>query len=72
MISFGRPVLAVALVLMLAPLANEVRMTGAWSIDPEPARGGKPAYPPCAWAKAGRTCYSGNGLSIALGHRRRW
>jgi len=61
MTCFGRPALAVAVVLMLAPLSREVRnaMTGAASGGVELARGGKPAYAPCAWAKPGRTCYAG-------------
>jgi hypothetical protein len=73
MIRFGRPALAAALVLTLAPLSREVRTatTGAASAGVEQVRGGKPAYPPCAWAKPGRACYDGPGLSTAGGHRRR-
>ena len=71
MIRFGRPALAAALVLMLAPLAHEVRTTGPASAGIQRVRGGKPAYPPCAWAKPGRACYDGHGLSTAGGHRRR-
>ena len=73
MTCFARPALAVAVVLMLAPLSSEVRnaTTGAASAGVELARGGKPAYTPCAWAKPGRTCYDGNGLSTASGRRRR-
>ena len=73
MTCFGRPALAVAVVLMLAPLSSEVRTatTGAAGAAVELVRGGKPAYAPCAWAKPGRICYDGNGLSTAGGHRRR-
>jgi hypothetical protein len=73
MTCFGRPALAVAFVLMLAPLSSEIgtATTGAAGADVELARGGKPAYTPSAWAKPGRTCYSGGGLSIAPGRRRR-
>jgi hypothetical protein len=73
MIRFGRPALAAALVLMLAPLAREVRTTttGMASAGVELVRAGNPAYPPCAWAKPGRACYDGHGLSTAGGHRRR-
>jgi hypothetical protein len=73
MTCFGRPALAVAVVLMLAPLSSEVRnaMAGAPSAGVELARGGKPAYTPCAWAKPGRTCYVAGGLSTAPGRRHR-
>ncbi|HWX57187.1 hypothetical protein [Bradyrhizobium sp.] len=73
MTRFGRPALAVAVMLMLAPLSREVRTAtpGAASAGVVLVRGGKPAYPPCAWAKPGQTCYDGNGLSTAAGHRRR-
>jgi hypothetical protein len=72
MTCFGRPLLAAAVVLMLTSLADQVRTatTGAASADVELV-GGKPAYPPCAWAKPGRTCYDGHGISAAGGHRRR-
>jgi hypothetical protein len=46
----GRPALAVAVVLMLAPLVSEVLMaaTAATGASVELVRGGKPAYAPCA------------------------
>jgi hypothetical protein len=73
MTCFGRPALAVAVVLMLAPLSSEIDTATAYAAraDVELVRGGKPAYTPCAWAKPGRICYSGGGLSIAPGRRRR-
>jgi hypothetical protein len=43
MTCFGRPALAVAVVLMLAPLSSEVRTAGVASAGVELARGGKPA-----------------------------
>jgi hypothetical protein len=71
MISFGRLALAAAFVLVLAPLSGEDGAVGAGRPDVELVRGGKPVYAPCVWAKAGHICYSGNGLSIAPGHRHR-
>jgi len=77
MTCFGRPALAVAVVLMLAPLPSEVgsATTGAAGADLEPVRGGKPACTPCAWAKPGRTCYAGAGSTprraAAARHTRR-
>jgi hypothetical protein len=73
MTRLGRPTLLLAIALLLAPLASEVRnlTTGGASAGVELVRGGKPAYPPCAWARPGRTCYDGHGLSTAGGHRRR-
>lgn len=55
MTRFGRPALAVAVMLMLAPLSREVRTAkpGAASAGVVLVRGGKPAYPPCACAKPG-------------------
>jgi hypothetical protein len=73
MTCFGRPALAVAVVLMLAPLSSEIRnaTTRAAGAGVQLARGGKPAFTPCAWAKPGRTCYAGGALSTAPGRRRR-
>ncbi len=73
MTCFGKLALAVAVVLMLAPLSSEVgtAATGPADADVELARGGKPTYTPCAWAKPWRTCYAGGGLTTAPGGRRR-
>ena len=77
MTSFRRPFLAIAVGLMLAPLSSELQLatTGASNAGVELVRGRKPTYPPCGWAKPGRTCYGGpaGGLYTAPGHRgRRW
>jgi hypothetical protein len=71
MSSFGRPALAVALLLMLAPLSRDAGTAEAARAGIELVRGGKPADAPCAWAKPGRICYDGHGLSTAEGRRRR-
>ncbi|HTO60950.1 MAG TPA: hypothetical protein VMM15_06820 [Bradyrhizobium sp.] len=67
----GRPAFAVALALMLSPVLRDIGTATTGNADLELVRGGKPAYAPCAWAKPGRTCYDGHGLSTAGGHRRR-
>jgi hypothetical protein len=67
MTRIGRPAVAVALALMLSPVLRDI---GTASAGVELARGGRPAYAPCAWAKPGRTCYAGHGLASG-GHRRR-
>ena len=71
MTSFRRLVLAVAIGLVLAPLSSELCLAtpGAANANVELARGGKPTYPPCGWAKPGRVCYQGGGLWAAPGHR---
>jgi hypothetical protein len=71
MIRFGRPALAVAAMLLLGPLASEVRTTTteAESAGIELVRGGGPTYAPRASARPGRTCYAGHGLYTAGGHR---
>ena len=63
----------VAAALMLAPRSSEVGTApaGASGAGVELVRGGKPAYPPCAWAKPGHLCYDGGGLSNAPGRRHR-
>jgi hypothetical protein len=70
MIKIGGPALAVALALMLLPLLRDIGTAMTGSGDVELVRGGRPAYAPCAWAKPGRTCYTGHGLASG-GHRRR-
>jgi len=75
MTSFRRLMVAVAIGLMLAPLSSELQLVtpGASNAGLELVRGRKPAYPPCGWAKPGRTCYGGpsGGLYTAPGHRGR-
>ena len=69
MISFGRATSAIAIALMLAGVSNQIGMSGDRAGGTELA--GKPAYPPCAFAGKGQTCFTGHGLAQAPGGGRR-
>ena len=74
MSSFGRPVLAVALLLMLAPRSRDagIATTGAARAGVELVRSGKPAYPPCAGAKPRQLCMDATGAIVNTEGHRRW
>jgi hypothetical protein len=62
---------ALALTLTLSPFFGDIGTAMTASAYVEMVHGGKPGYPPCAWAKPGRACYDRHGLSTASGGDRR-
>ena len=70
MTSLGRAVSLIAIALMVAPVSNPIGMSGPADRGIELA-GGKPAYPPCAFANRGQTCFNGHSLSQGTGGGRR-
>jgi hypothetical protein len=59
----------IAIALMLAGASSQIGTSGPEGGGIELA--GKPAYPPCAFANKGQTCFDGHGLSQAPGGGRR-
>lgn len=69
MTSLGGVSAVIAIVLMLAPVSIQMGTAGGTGGGIE-LIDNKPAYPPCAYARRGQTCYTGHGLSSGGGGRR--
>jgi hypothetical protein len=65
MAPYGRVATMIAIVLLLAPVANEIDVSrSAAGIEQV-----KLVYPPCATANQGQTCFDGHRITRGTGQR---